>query len=430
MLKRLQTRSEPIRTAVIGMGAMGEGLLYQCRITPGFTPVAIADLHLDKAVRCVEQFHLPYKVAASSRDADEASRRGLVAVCESGEILVDMEEYDVLLESSNAITASGDFVLSAIDRGKHVVMMNAESDLIFGPYFMRRAREARVVYLSCDGDQHTVLKRIIDDITLWGFEVVMAGNMKGFLDRYSNPTKIKPEADKRNLEYKACVGYTDGTKLNVEMALVANGLDMQTDVVGMHGPRCNHVKDVCGLYDFPRLRALGKPVVDYILGAQPDGGVYVVGYCDHPYQQRLLKYYKMGDGPFYLFYRPYHLCHVEALEAVAAAVLDGESLLEPEAGFRTNVFAYAKHDLAAGTVLDGIGGYYCYGLIENCPEGRTDAFEPTRGVPICLAEGVRTRHPVAKDQPVRFADIELDPTRKDFDLFAKAHSVALAIVSG
>ena len=90
------------------------------------------------------------------------------------------------------------------------------------------------------------------------------------------------------------------------------------------------------------------PVVDYVLGAQPDGGVYAVGYCDHPFQRSLMKYYKMGEGPYYVFYRPYHLCHVEAMECVADAVLDGKSLLEPTAGYRTNVFAYAKKDLHAG----------------------------------------------------------------------------------
>ena len=123
--------------------------------------------------------------------------------------------------------------------------MNSEIDLIFGPSFSRVAKKNGVIYTSCDGDQYGVLKHVIVEIQSWGFELVMAGNIKGFLDRYANPTTIIPEADKRNLDYKMCTAYTDGTKLNIEMALIANAFNLQTTVPGMHDPKLNKFTKLC-----------------------------------------------------------------------------------------------------------------------------------------------------------------------------------------
>ena len=159
--------------------------------------------------------------------------------------------------------------------------------------------------------------------------------------------------------------------------------------------------------------------MDYVLGAQPDGGVFAIGRCEHPYQRDMMAYYKMGKGPLYLFYRPYHLCHVEAMKCVAEAALDGRSLLEPRAGFRANVFAYAKRDLRSGETLDGIGGYACYGMIDNCGAG---GLHP--GLPICLAEDVRLTRDARKDDPIMLEDVAHDPAAFEFDLFRRALQVS------
>jgi predicted homoserine dehydrogenase-like protein len=398
------------------MGAMGKGLLYQLLITPGMRCVAVADMDLAKALACVREFAVEYRVCTSQAQVNEAIDRDVLAVCEDGDLVARAQPMDALIESTSAISAAGGFAVSAIESGKHLILMNAEIDLIFGPYLMQIARDSGLTYASCDGDQHGVIRRLIDKLELWGFETVMGGNIKGFLDRYSNPTKIVPEADKRNLDYRMCTAYTDGTKLNIEMALLANALGYRTHIPGMHGPRTECVHDVLEFFPFREMwQPGGQAVVDYILGAQPDGGVFAVGYCDHPYQRQMLEYYKMGDGPFYVFYRPYHLCHVEAMQCVAEAVLDGRSVLEPVQGFRTNVFAYAKRDLRAGEVLDGIGGYTCYGLIENYPP---DGY--IHGVPICLAEQVVLKQDVAKDQRILLTEVDWDRSRFDFFAYSKA----------
>jgi predicted homoserine dehydrogenase-like protein len=209
-----------------------------------------------------------------------------------------------------------------------------------------------------------------------------------------------------------CTAYTDGTKLGVEMALLANALDLKTPVPGMHGPQADHVEEVHDLFDLDTLWKKHGPVVDYILGAEPDGGVFAVGYCEDPYQQRMMEYYKRGDGPFYIFYRPYHLCHVEAMDAIATAVLDDSSLLQPEYGHVADVYAYAKTDLEPGDELDGIGGYACYGLIEDC----ADQDDPA-GVPMTLADDAHVTTTIKKDEKIPASQIEIDESRADVRLY-------------
>jgi predicted homoserine dehydrogenase-like protein len=415
LLNRLKSLQSGIRVGIIGIGSMGKGLFYQCQITPGIECVVMADIRVERAINCAVWMKRSYRVVDNLGAMNETIRRGEIAICEDGDLAAKCDLVDVLMESSNSIRAAGQFSVTALEHGKHLILMNAEADLIFGPFLMSLARSKGSVYTSCDGDQYGVIKHLIDDLQLWGFELVMAGNIKGFLDRYANPTKIIDEADKRNLDYHMATAYTDGTKLCVEMALVSNAFGLSTLVPGMQGPRAIHVRDVFDLFDFDRLWEGRQPFVDYILGAEPGGGVFAVGYCDDDYQKSMLSYYKMGKGPFYLFYRPYHLCHVEAMGCVAQAFLNGYPLLQPAHGFRTNVYAYAKRDLRRDEKLDGIGGYTCYGLIENCAQS---THRP--GLPICLAQEVTLKRDAPRDEKIFFSDIEYDPDRFDFMLYEES----------
>jgi predicted homoserine dehydrogenase-like protein len=177
------------------------------------------------------------------------------------------------------------------------------------------------------------------------------------------------------------------------------------------------VHDIFDLLDFDALWEDRRPVVDYVLGAKPTGGVFAIGYTDNEFQQFTLDWFppKMGPGPFYMFYRPYHLGHIEAMACVAEAFLDGHSVLQPNFGFQTNVYAYAKRDLKKGEQLDGMGGYTCYGLVENCVE---NGERP--GIPICLADNVTLKRDVAKDEKIFMDDVSYDPDEAQFKLFSKA----------
>jgi predicted homoserine dehydrogenase-like protein len=415
MYKLLKRDDKKIRIALIGIGTMGKALFYQCHISPAFDCVAIADLKIERAIEAAKWLGKDFRVVASTIEAEDVISQGKIAISDDGALIAACHNYDCLVESSSSIKEAAHFSEIAIRNGKHLILMNSEIDLIFGPYLMKLAERNNVVFTSCDGDQHTVLKRMMNDIQLWGFDIIMAGNIKGFLDKYSNPTKIIPEADKRNLDYKMATAFTDGTKLNIEMALVANGTGLRAVKPGMTGHYAKTVHEVFELFDFEEIWKSGSGSVDYIIGAEPGGGVYLIGRHENEYQQYMMNYYKMGQGPYYLFYRPYHLCHVESLLCVAEAFYAKEPLLMPEYGFVTNVYTYAKKDLKAGEILDGIGGYLTYGMIENLTDN-----ELSPGLPICLAEGVKLKRDIHKDGKICLSDLEYDPGTYEFKLFDKS----------
>jgi predicted homoserine dehydrogenase-like protein len=166
-----------------------------------------------------------------------------------------------------------------------------------------------------------------------------------------------------------------------------------------------HIDELTQVYDADQLKAWGG-IVDYVVGAQPSPGVYVIGLMEDPKQQHYLRYYKKGDGPLYSFYTPYHLCHLEVPLSVARVVLFRDVVLAPVAGPVVDVITLAKTDLKAGETLDGIGYYMTYGQCENA-----DIVQAQRLLPMGLAEGCRLKRDIPKDHALTYDDIELPAGR-------------------
>lgn len=411
-LVKREEEGRPIRVAVVGAGgAMGLGIALQLGKTPGVRMVAAIDVDLTQAKRAAELHGRDWLVAGTTQEIAPALCAGRTVVTDDAfAVLADgRETVDVLIESTNTVAFAARVVMQALGSGVDVVLMNAEVDCLLGPLLHKLAGDAGAVISSDAGDQHGVLLRMIDEIRLWGLDIAMAGNIKGFLDRYATPTSIAGEARKRNLNPVMCAAYSDGTKLNIEMALVANATGLVPARCGMLGPRARDVHEVFEKFEFARLPDSG--IVDYILGAEPGGGVFVVGRCDDPVQQAYLRYYKMGDGPFYLAYRPYHLCHMETPVALAEVALRRSPILAPRARPVADVATFAKTDLAPGTIIEaGIGGEHAYGMID-----RAETLLERGGVPICLLDredgpAARMLRHVPKDQLITWDDVELFPS--------------------
>ena len=395
-LHALEESGKPLRVALIGAGAMGVGIAWQIGRTPGMRLAAVTDINPLAAEEAARAYGHPFsRYAPGTRP-----RPGEVLLTQRPVYLSEQMDLaiDVLVEASNTINFASQACLAALKKGMHVVLMNAEVDLALGPWLTHVAAQNGCLVTSDAGDQHGVLMRMLAEIDLWGFRIAMAGNIKGFLNRYATAEQLVREAAVRHLNPVQCCAYTDGTKLAVEMALVSNATGLVPYVTGMEGPAAGHVSEVFDRFDFSRYD--GQGVVDYILGAEPGGGVYVVGCCEERLQQRYLKYYKMGEGPFYLFYRPYHLCHLETTRAIAMVAVQGRPVMAPE-GRVSDVYAYAKRDLRKGEAIrEAIGGDQVYGLIDRCD--RADA----EGVPITLLEAyegnmAQLRQDVRRDQPLR-----------------------------
>ncbi|MEO8082922.1 MAG: homoserine dehydrogenase [Ardenticatenales bacterium] len=423
-LRQREADGQPIRVALVGAGAMGVGIAWQIGRTPGMRLVAIVDLDEAQARKAAEAYGRPFAVVTPGM-APPAD--GRVALLKEPFALLEAADpgIDVLVEATNTISFAARVCLAAIERGCHIVLMNAEVDLAVGPLLAHEAARKGVVVTSDAGDQHGVLMRMIEEIELWAFEIVMAGNIKGFLDRRATAAGLIEEARVRNLNPIQCCAYTDGTKLNIEMALVANAAGLHASTLGMYGPRTARVEDVHRVFDFDALYGDGGGggVVDYILGAEPGGGVFVVGRCMDPLQRGYLQYYKLGDGPYYLFYRPYHLCHLETTRAIALAALYGRAVLQHGLPRRTDVYAFAKRDLAAGEAIPhGIGGDQAYGLIADAP-----AAEAARWLPIVLLDTEsdalpRLVRPVPCDAPLTLDDVAM-PDSELMRLMARQRAV-------
>jgi predicted homoserine dehydrogenase-like protein len=310
----------------------------------------------------------------------------------------------VIVEITGTVEFAAKVVIDAIKNGKHVVAMNAELDATLGPILNVYAKRNGVVYTNSDGDQPGVIMNLYRWVKSIGCKPLLAGNMKGLQDPYRTPETQKSYAAKFKQKPKMVSSFADGSKISFEMAVVANATGLRAGQRGMYGPTCSHVNEAVNL--FPMDQLLNEGLVDYVLGAEPPGGVFVIGFNDDPIEQQYFNYYKMGSGPLYVFYTPYHLCHFEVPLSVARAALFEDAVVKPLGGPVCDVITVAKCDLNAGDRLDGIGGFASYGMLDN-----SEVCQLENLLPMGLSEGCRLKRDLQKDQPITYRDVELPKDR-------------------
>lgn len=409
-LARRAAQGRSIRIGLVGAGFMARGIALQVALSvPGMRVAAIANRHLDGALRAYAEAGAHQAQAIDSLPAlERAIARHQPAVTEDALLLCQAQGIDAIVEVTGTIEHAAHVTLQAIAHGKHVVLMNAELDGTIGPILKTYADRAGVVLTSADGDQPGVMMNLYRFVRGMGVKPVLCGNIKGLHDPYRNPTTQEGFARQWGQNPHMVTSFADGTKISFENAIVANGTGMRVARRGMHGPTVapgTPIQEVGSLYPLDDLIE-GPGIVDYVVGAMPGPGVYVLGTHSHPRQQHYLKLYKMGEGPLYCFYTPYHLCHFEVPNTVARAVLFGDATLAPLDAPRVEVLTTAKRDLRAGEVIDGLGGYMTYGLAENAPTARTQNL-----LPIGLAQGCTLKRDIARDEVLSFDDVKLPPDR-------------------
>jgi predicted homoserine dehydrogenase-like protein len=405
-LERRQLDNNPIRIGMVGAGYMGQGMAAVIeRNIVGMRVVAIANRTVETAERAfagagVDRFSAVTDQEALNRLVDRGER----AVTSDPLLLCRAPGIEAIIECTGEVEHGAQVATEAIANGKHVMLMNAELDATVGPILKVLADRAGVVVTNADGDEPSVAMNMFRFVQTIGYRPVLAGNVKGFLDHHRNPDTQKGFADAHGQRPFMVTSFADGTKLSLEATVLANATGFKVRRRGMEGPRLGHVRDLLDAYDPKEL--LDQGVVEYVLGAEPGSGAFVVGYNDDPMLMPYMSYFKLGDGPLYMFYRPFHLTHLEAPLSVARAVLFGDATIAPAGGPVCEVTTMAKRDLEAGEELDGIGGYNCYGLIDNLEDARRDDV-----LPIGQAAGARLTRPVAQDQPISNADVELPEGR-------------------
>jgi len=412
-LREREVKGNPIRVGIIGAGAAGRAIALQLATpVPGIRLVGIANRTPEHGERAFREAGLSeWRRVGSAREAEKASSNGVPVLTSDASVLTTCDGVDLLVEATGTIEYAAGVVVSAFKHGKHMVLVNAELDSLLGPILKVKAAKAGVVITHTDGEEPGVAMTLLRYLRSCGLRPVAAGNLKGMVDHYRTPETQRGFAEKYDQDARKVTSFADATKLSMETTILANATGFQAGHRGMYGPACEHVKEMAQL--LPADQMLDTGLVDYALGAAPHTGAFVIVYEDSPLKKIQLGYVKMGDGPFYVFYTPFHLPHIQIASTIGRAVIHHDATVAPIDGAVCEVITVAKRDMKAGERLDGVGGFCAYGLIDNAATARA-----ADALPIALSEDCVLRRNVTKDDVISFEDVDA-PVRSVVDALWK-----------
>ena len=403
LLQREQTLQRPIRVGLVGAGQMGLGFIAQVGRIKGMTISAVADVLPGRAEDALR------KAGADPVAGDDVSTLSTailngrpVAVTDAA--LLTQLPVDILVDASGVPEVGAQIAFAGLLAGKDIALLNVECDVTVGYVLSVIAQQCGRVYTVCRGDEPAEAKRLVDFARDLAFEVVCAGKGKNNpLNPHATPAELTAEATDKHMNPKMLTSFVDGSKAMIEMASLANTTGLEVSRRGMYGPPSTVEKlssTFCPIEEGGVLDRVG--VVDYCTGPVAPG-VFVIVKSSDPIVTEEMTYLKMGDGPYFTLYRPYHLASIEAPLSIAEAILDKVPSLAP-AHWNAEVVAGAKRDLKAGDTLDGIGGTTVYGVIEAAGVLREQNL-----VPLGLLDGARIVRDVPVDAILTRDDVQLRP---------------------
>jgi predicted homoserine dehydrogenase-like protein len=407
----LRARAEagkPIRVGILGSGFMAQGLSNTIvNDVPGMRLAAIYGRKPERAVKIFEYTGLKGTPVINSADKFEDSlRAGKPTVTEDAMLLARSPHIDVLVDTTGSVETGARIVLEAFKHGKDVVLMNAEIDATIGPILQTYAAKHNVILSACEGDEPGLQVNLFRWAKGIGLTPRVMGNIKGLQDPYRNPTTQKGFAEKWGQNPAMVTSFADGSKISFEQAIVANATGFVVLNRGMSrgAEYRDDIMKIGSRYDIDQLRELGG-IIDYVVGT-PLTKVYCLAEHPDPKQQHYLNLYKMGEGPLYSLFIPYHLVHFEVPNAIARVALFRDNVAKPLGGPVVEVCACAKRDLKAGEILDDYGMYMTYGEAVNAAE-----MSAGRYLPEGLVEGCRLTRDIAKDAVITYDDVVLPKGR-------------------
>jgi len=405
--RRLAERAaegRPVRVAVIGAGQMGTEIVTQAGEMKGLEVSVVVDRDRQRAEAGYAHLRRRPEIVFTNngREAEVAIAAGRRVSASDYRLATSLAPVDVVIDATGSTRLGALITLDAIAHHKHIVMMNVECDVTIGPILRRLAEQAGIVYSLAAGDEPAAILELYRFARSVGFPVVAAGKGKNNpLDFYSTPETEAAKAAARGMSPRMLCEFVDGSKTAVEMAAVSNATGLLPDVRGMHGARST-VEELTRVF-VPKADGgvlSRKGVVDFAIGVHP--GVFVIIESDLPRIREGLVQRDMGDGPYYLLFRPFHLCSLEVPVTAAVAALYGESSGHPGPRLVSECLAVAKRDIRAGETLDGIG--------EFCYRGSIDAYDTARGerlLPLGLAKGCVALRNIARDEAIPCDSVDM-----------------------
>ncbi len=366
----------PINVGIIGTGFIGGGL-YK-------TIATLQDMRVSKVLtkRPLDHFSDSSKYTQS---VDE-----LIA------------SSDLVVECNGDPVYATDILERVMGAGLPVVTMDAELQITTGTYLRTLGLIA-----EAEGDQPGTLAALHRNSVSMGFKPLVYGNLKGFLNLNPTPEEMRYWADRQGISMEQVTGFTDGTKVQIEQVLVANGLGAKIARQGLLGIESLDIE--AGAIELAeRAIALGHPISDYLL-CSPNApkkfpaGVFLTAMYSSD-QAPALRYLKLGDGPYYTLIHNFHLCHLEIPKTIRQVYHQQDVQLDNGRKPSASVAAITKSDLAAGTVLRRLDrNFLIRGLAVKIAE-------LPNHVPIGLLDKVRLKHALPKDHILTFDDVEIPDT--------------------
>src|SRR5690625_3142641 len=143
-----------------------------------------------------------------------------------------LEDCDIVVECSGDVLHGTEVIDQVMKASIPVITMNAELQVTTGSYFARRG-----FITEAEGDQPGCLAALHENVIQMGFNPLVYGNIKGFLNLNTTMEDMKYWSKRNGVRVDMTTSFTDGTKVQIEQALVANGLNSGIAVDGLLAPR-------------------------------------------------------------------------------------------------------------------------------------------------------------------------------------------------
>ena len=374
LLKR-EEEGKIIRTGIVGAGQMGRGMVTQMAIMKGISPSIVSDIKIENVINAFHYAGISDEqiaIAKTLEDANKYMEMGKFVATDNSDLISQANLVECAIDVTGVPEVGVKIAIDSMNNGKHVVMMDVETDVVIGSYLKKLGDKNGVVYTGSAGDEPGAVMELYSFAKAMGMDVKVMGKGKNNkLDYDCNPDTVLEEATRRKMSPRMLCAFKDGTKTMVEMTAMSNATGLVPDVIGGHGPvaspaeRCKELNEIFKLKEDGGI--LNKHgVVEYVNGIAP--GVFVTVSTENEEIAYQMQYHSMGPGPLWTLYRPYHLCNLETPLTVAKAVIDKEHTIIPIDGPVSECITVAKRDLKAGEYIDGIGGYTTYGSIATSKE--------------------------------------------------------------
>ena len=401
-------RHGPVSVGLAGAGQMGTDMVVQMALIPGVRLAALSEVNMTAARDALALAgHEPSVIveASSASSIDRAVELGKIALTDDFKALCAAGRIDVVIDATGNPNVGTLIALEAFRNGKHLVMLNVEADITIGRHLKAEAQKAGVVYTGAAGDEPAATLEIMGFAQALGFEIVAAGKGKNNPLKFdATPAEFEEIARSRNMNARMLVEFVDGSKTMIEMVAVANATGLVPDVPGMHGPaamRDELAQVLCTKADGGILSKSG--VVDYSIGKGVAPGVFCIVKPRHPRVLERMTDLKVGPGPCYTIFRPYHLTSLEvplsAIKTITRGVPDMQPLDRPVA----ECVAVAKRDLKPGDSLGKIGEYDYRGFAMTWMDARDEG-----ALPLGLAERAKVNQPVKAGESLTYANCTPD----------------------